>query len=177
MAILNMNNMKKFLSTLFIYAVTLLITAGTAQANTAIYQQDGRHHKCAIAEKGKGGPKNFNSEKLKNELRAHITREANLTPKEANVFFPIFFEKKDKQRALQRQKSSMLRHAAKDKMSETDCRRVLQEVENLDKKIQRIEHEYTERLRKRIGCKKLVKAMAADMSFGRKMFHRMTKNR
>lgn len=174
-----MNNKKKFFATLFIYAVTLLIMSGAAQAqaNTAIYQQDGRHHKYAIAEKGKGGPRKFNSEKLKNELRVHITREANLTPKEANVFFPIFFEKKDKQRALQRQKSSMLRHAAKDKMSETDCRRVLQEVENLDKKIQRIEHEYTERLRKRIGYKKLVKAMAADMSFGRKMFHRMTKNR
>jgi len=107
------------------------------------------------------------------ELKQHIIREAHLTPQEAGQFFPVFFEMREKQRNIDRQKNKTLEQAAKKNMNERDCKRVLDEVNKLNKKAQRIEEEYMQRLTKLIGAKKLVKALQADREFGRDVFKKM----
>lgn len=157
-----------------------LMTVQTAGAAMVAQRPDGKRggHPVMVKDKSdKCASKKFNPEKFKKELVRHITHEAGLTPKEAKAFFPVFFEMKEKQRALQRQKGRALRQAAKNNLNEKDCRRVLDEVQRLEKKSLSIEQEYVERLRKCVGAQKLLKAKVADMGFGRKMFHQMTKKR
>ena len=60
-------------------------------------------------------------------------------------------------------------------MAERDCKRVLNEMQELDKKSARIEAQYMARLQKMIGARKLLKAIDADKRFGRRLFKQMTK--
>lgn len=120
-------------------------------------------------------PHRFNPAKFRQELSAFVTREAGLSDREAKAFFPAFFEMKEKVRSLEHQKGRALRQAATGHMSEKDCQRVLKGISALDKKVVRVEEQYTGRLSKIIGARKLVKVMSADRKFGRRMFRMMTK--
>ena len=60
-------------------------------------------------------------------------------------------------------------------MNERDCQRVLNEVDQLDKKWMRMKAQYNSRMRKIVGARKLVKAMDADRRFSRRMFKKLTK--
>lgn len=131
--------------------------------------------KAKLHEKGKRKAHRFNPEKFKHDLSIHIARKAEFTPEETKKFFPIFFEMKERQLALQRQKTRTLRNAAESDKNEKDCERVLDMYEKLEAKSMRIEKDYMKRLRSVVGARKLVKAMAADRVFGRRMFHQMTK--
>lgn len=116
-------------------------------------------------------------ERFMRDLSAYISREAGFTEKESKKFFPVFFEMREKMRSLEHQKSRALRLAAEKNMNERDSQRVLEETARLDKKSLRIEAQYMERLRKMVGARKLLKAIDADRSFGRKVFKQMTKKK
>lgn len=125
-------------------------------------------------QKGKDKRK-FDPEKFKRDLSMHIVREAGLTPAEADKFFPVYFERKEKLRGLERQKSNTLKKGSQKSMSERDCQRILDEMAELEKKTQRVEKQYVDRMRKIIGARKMVKVFLAEKSFGKKMFHQMTR--
>lgn len=149
-------------------------TGLTPETESADCMENGKLHH---PEKGRKRPHRFNPEQFKRDLSVHITRKAEFTQEEAKNFFPIFFEMKDKQRALERQKNRTLRSASESDKNEKDCERVLELIEKLETKSMRIEKDYMKRLRSIVGARKLVKAMAADRVFGRRMFHQMTKKR
>lgn len=117
----------------------------------------------------------FDRERFIQELSAYITREAGLTAREAQQFFPVFFEMKEAQHSLERQKGQALRQAATTHMTERDCQRVLDLASRLDQKAQRLDAAYIRRLTRIVGARKVVKALAADRKFGRRMFHKMTR--
>lgn len=119
--------------------------------------------------------KNFDPEQFKRELTNFITREAGLTAAEARAFLPVYFEMKEKQRNLEHQKGRSLRAAAEKNMSNRDCKRVLSELAELEKKALRIENQYMQRLEALVGAQKLVKAIDADRKFGRHAFKQMVK--
>ncbi|MGM9687804.1 MAG: hypothetical protein ACI3YD_02020 [Alloprevotella sp.] len=123
---------------------------------------------------GKKGPRHFQPEKFKQDLQAYVTREAKLTEAEARKFFPVFFEMKEKQRNLDRQKSRALRTATSEHATEADCQRVIEQQKNLAQKMARMESDYYTRLCHIVGARKLVRALEADRKFGRKMFKKMT---
>ncbi|EJW94037.1 hypothetical protein EVA_17855, partial [gut metagenome] len=105
------------------------------------------------------------------EITTFITCEAGLTKEEAQKFFPVFFEMREKQHILERQKAKALRLAAAHNPSDRECARVLDEIERFNQKSLRIETSYTKRLEKLIGARKLVKVLSADRKFARRMFH------
>lgn len=118
-------------------------------------------------------PNDMNPEKFRKELKKFISREAGFTPKEAQAFFPLFFEMKEKLRDMEHKKMNAINRAAKNNMSEKDCSRILREMNEMDKKVMRTEHEYLARMQKAVGSQKLVKAVSADRKFGRRMFRKM----
>lgn len=120
-------------------------------------------------------PRNFNPEQFRRDLMVYVARVAAFTVDEGKIYFPLFFEMKDKQRSIEHQKGRALRQAANANMTERDCQRVLNEVEALNAKSQRIEKQFMDSMRKKIGAKKLVKAINADREFGRIFFKQMTK--
>lgn len=109
-------------------------------------------------------------ERFVREITTFITCEADLTKEEAQKFFPVFFEMREKQHILERQKAKALRLAAHNP-SDRECARVLDEIERFNQKSLRIETSYTKRLEKLIGARKLVKVLSADRKFVRRMFH------
>lgn len=117
----------------------------------------------------------FNREDFRKKLTAYMIKEAGITPNEAKQFFPLYFEMREKMRSIDRQKERALSNAAKNNMSEKDCKRVLDEALELDKKNMRLESQYMNRLQKLVGARKLTKALYADRCFGRRMFMKMTK--
>lgn len=123
----------------------------------------------------KKGPHDFNPEKFRNDMMVYVSRAVGFTAKESKLYFSLFFEMKDKQRSIERQKGRALQRAANPNVTERDCQRVLNEIEELNAKSQRIEKQFMDRMRKRFGAKKLVKAIHADREFGRNFFRRMTK--
>lgn len=117
----------------------------------------------------------FNREDFRKKLAFFMAKEAGFTADEAKQFFPIYFEMREKMRSIDRQKDRAISNVAQKNMSEKDCKRVLDEALELDKKNMRLESQYMSRLQKLVGARKLAKAIYADRCFGRRMFMKMTK--
>lgn len=124
---------------------------------------------------GEKGQRDFSPEQFRRDLITFVSRAAGFTAEESKVYFPLFFEMKDKQRSVEHQKGHALRQAARASMNERDCQRVLKEIAALSAKSQRIEKQFMDQMQKRLGAKKLVKAINADRDFGRNFFRKMTK--
>lgn len=118
------------------------------------------------------GKKDGRPEQFKKDLQAFITKEAGLTAEEAQRFFPVFFEMKEKLHSLERQNHRALRKAAQSG-NEKDCQRALDNQNRLNLKACKMEQQYTQRLVRIVGAKKYAKVLEAEHKFGRKMFHRM----
>ena len=115
----------------------------------------------------------FDFEQFRKDLTKHISTRAGFTAKEAQAFFPLFFEMKAKQRSYMRKTVRAYRRVEKEDLKEKECQKILREVENLEGKKDEMERTYMQRLEKAVGAKKLMKALNADHEFGRKMFHNM----
>lgn len=119
--------------------------------------------------------KRFSPEQFCKDLGAYIAREAGMSPSEAKAFMPVFLEMKDKQRAIERQKANAISKAATQNMSEKDCKRILNDINELSKKAQRIEVQYQQRLVRIVGTQKFIKAIHAERNFGRSFFRKITR--
>lgn len=151
----------------------LLPLSHTLPATAAAQPDEGRRpHACAPATGGKERP-HFHPKAFVKELTASITRKAGLTEAEAKAFFPLFFEMKGKQRDIQRRIERSLAQGAERSMEEKDYRRLLKGVEELERKKNRVTAEYIERLSRLVGAEKTVRALSADLSFGRGQFRKM----
>lgn len=122
--------------------------------------------------KPEGRPR-FDKEKFEHEMQDYIICNAGLSPREAEAFMPIFFEMKEKMRNQQRKIEIAYRRAVRSNMSDKDCRRILDEVEKMELRLNNIRTDYMKRLRKLIPASKLVKALNADQNFGRDQFRKM----
>lgn len=117
----------------------------------------------------------FDPEEMRCQTEAFIIREAGLTPEEADKFFPVYFEMKEKVRNTQRKIDQAYRKAAEQNMSERDCERILDEVVRMEKLREQTEADYMKRLRKLIPASKLIKAVLAEQNFGREKFREMVR--
>ena len=115
----------------------------------------------------------FDFEQFRKDLTKHISTRAGFTAKEAQAFFPLFFEMKAKQRSYMRKTVRAYRRVEKEDLKEKECQKILREVESLEKKKNEMERTYMQRLEKAVGAKKLMKALNADHEFGRKIFNKM----
>lgn len=160
-------------------SLLLFVWVGTSISVAANVQQvyETQSAQCPHAPQAYKGKKKcgFDKEKFKHELTVFITKESGMNVNEARAFFPVFFEMRESMRHIEQQKERALRTAAKNNMAERDCKRVLNEMQELDKKSARIEAQYMARLQKMIGARKLLKAIDADKRFGRRLFKQMTK--
>ena len=72
-------------------------------------------------------------------------------------------------------KEKAIRVAAKRPgITESECQKVIRQLNAIDEKFQKVEGTYSKRLIKIIGAKKYLKVLQADRSFGRDVFRRMT---
>ena len=108
-------------------------------------------------------------ERIRAAHAAYVTQRLELTPEEAEKFWPVYREYNEKRRAIRQQ----LRDARRSDMGET-------KLLDLDLKVKQqeldLEKEYTDRLQKVISPGKVVKLRQAELDF-RKLVLRQIQQR
>lgn len=121
--------------------------------------------------KEKKGKSKFDLQSFQHDFEDFVTKRADLTRKEAKAFFPLFHEMKRQQREIYGKIHRAMQCAnRKDKVSEKDCRRILEEVRRLRKQSFEIEQMYYERFRKVLSDRVLLRVMEAEHKFSRERF-------
>ena len=113
----------------------------------------------ALSAQGHGGMGGFSPEKFDAELKKFITKEAGLTQKEADKFFPLYKEMQQKQRALFGKQQQLERQRPTD---EKACENAIRQHDEIDLELRRIQQLYHNKMLKAIPASKLYEAMKAE---------------
>ena len=149
--------MKKIL---FTFAIALFAaTSITAQEN-AQQKKEGRRH--------------FSPEEFQTRQREYITEKAQLTTEEAQAFFPLFFELQKKKFTLERDARKSINMKRGEKMSEEQCRQLVDRMGDVKIEIAKLEKEYSIKYLKVLPACKLMRIQHAEISFQRDLMKRMT---
>ena len=146
--------MKKILTTLTI-ALALIGTA-TAQEH-----------------RGPGERKHFSPEEFQAKQRAHITEKAELTPEEADKFFPLYFELQKKRFEMEREARKSLNFKPGKEMTDEQCRKYIYNMADVKIDIAKLEKEYIEKYLKIISPCKLNRIEFAEKTFQRELMKKM----
>ncbi len=147
----------------------------SASISISAYSQTPNHFPIedAIQTKEAGHHKDFNPEVFKKKFEAYITKEAALTPQEAQIVLPLFHKMKAQQRNIQ----GMIHRACKrgnlPNLSEKDAAIILKEVIRLQKQSNNLEITYYERISKAICEQKVLRIMEAEHRFSKHIFRKM----
>ncbi|MBQ6191914.1 MAG: hypothetical protein IJK51_06415 [Bacteroidaceae bacterium] len=110
----------------------------------------------------------FNPQEFKAKLEAYVTAEAGFTQSEAQVFYPIYFEMKGKQRGLQRQIFQLKKNAPQ-AGDDKDYTIIIQKIKDLGVEMAKLEVNYYKKMYAVVSPQKVYKAMCAEDKFHRKM--------
>ena len=111
----------------------------------------------------------FNPEEFKAKLESYVTAETGFTPAEAQAFYPIYHEMKDKQRNLQHKVFRIKKHAPDENADNKDFALAVQKIKDLNLEIAQLEVNYYKKMCNAVSPKKVYKAMCAEDKFHRKM--------
>jgi Skp family chaperone for outer membrane proteins len=125
----------------------------------------------------KENPPKFSPEDFKKNIEAFITEEAELTPKEASQFFPLFHEMHNKQRDLNNKLFEAEHDGEQKNMTEAQYKEMLTLQDNTVAQNAQIQSEYTKKFLKVMSAKKVYKAIKAETKFHRKMLRDMGNRR
>ena len=147
---------------IFAIAITLLtVTASFAQER----------------ERPKGHKPSFSHEEFKAKQRAFITEKAELTPQEAEAFFPLFFELQKKKFEIEHSIRKEMRKPRGEKFTEEECREFVYKMADTKIEISKLEREYIDKYLAVISASKLHKIQYAEGAFQRHLMKEMTKLR
>lgn len=119
------------------------------------------------------GPQRFDPEKYQRDLEAYITKNAQLTEQEAQIFFPLFREMQQKMRTI------YFNNKKHNKAAFTDNKIALEAIVNHDAqeiKIKKLQQEYHNRFLKVLPATKVLKCIYAEDSFNKQMMRNIRRH-
>lgn len=121
-------------------------------------------------------------EKIKTLKIAYITEQLNLTPKEAEKFWPIYNAFEEKQFKLKLKNRMEMRNALKDKnniesLTEKEATNLVTKKLKNDKAIYETEKNFIEKISNIISSKKIIQLQVAEIEFSRKLMKKYRKKR
>ncbi len=110
-------------------------------------------------------------EKIKALKIAYLTEQLNLTPKEAQNFWPIYNSHEEKVDIIRKQKRTDIFEKTKniDALSEAEATKLLELEASLDEKRHALEKKYINDVRKVISSKKTFILLQSENGFKRKL--------
>lgn len=120
---------------------------------------------------------NISKEEFRKKQKEFFIREAQLTPKEANYFFPLYFELQDKKKVLTDDANSKRNKALKQELDELQYKAVIDQIMNIQVKLEKLEQEYIDKYRKVLSNKKIFKIMTTEVKFRKEMLKSMRKSK
>lgn len=116
----------------------------------------------------------FNPEQFRAMLEEFITKEAGFTTEEAQAFYPIYHEMKDKQREIQHQ-IFRLKKGNCNGCEDKDYTAVIKEITSLNHKKFYLEEKYYQKMYETVDAHKVFKAMLAEDKFHRQVLDKIQK--
>ena len=110
--------------------------------------------------------KRFSPEKFEADLRCFITKEASLTPQEADKLFPVFREMREKQREIYEKMRKLGMNKASD---DEACKQFIIEYDKLNLELGQLDVTYHKKMIKIIPASKVYAVMQAEKRFHRQM--------
>lgn len=110
--------------------------------------------------------KRFSPEKFEADLRYFITKEASLTPQEADKLFPVFREMREKQREIYEKMRKLGMNKASD---DEACKQFIIEYDKLNLELGQLDVTYHKKMIKMIPASKVYAVMQAEKRFHRQM--------
>ncbi|MDX1767340.1 MAG: hypothetical protein R3294_04765 [Arenibacter troitsensis] len=110
-------------------------------------------------------------DKIKSLKIAFITERLNLTPKEAQSFWPIYNEHQSKRESLFREERFEIGSEIKnlDALSDTKADELLARMQRLEEEKFKLEKSYIEKISKTISAKKTILLMRSEEDFKRQL--------
>ena len=147
--------MKKFIFASFLLLITTM-TAGAQENNRKLH---------------------FSPEEFQAKQRAYITEKAELSPEEADAFFPLFFELQKKKFDLERGARKDFRKQRGEHMTEEECRNFVYKMADTKIEIAKLEREYTDKYLQVLPACKVRRVQHAEGSFQRDLMKKMMEHR
>jgi hypothetical protein len=118
--------------------------------------------------------KRFSPEKFEADLRCFITKEASLTPQEADKLFPVFREMREKQREIYEKMRKLGMNKASD---DEACKQFIIEYDKLNLELGQLDVTYHKKMIKMIPASKVYAVMQAEKRFHRQMMKGLQRGR
>jgi len=118
----------------------------------------------------------FTKEEFRMKQKEFITRKAELTKKEANKFFVLYFELQDKKKRINDNVGRIIRDTKKKSSDETNYAQVIDKIINSRLESEKLERCYIQQYRKFLSDKKIFKILTAEMNFHRELLKSMKQN-
>lgn len=122
---------------------------------------------------------NIKRERIESQKVAFITDKLDLSPREAQDFWPLYNEYQDKKRELSGKTRETLKNAMLniDKLSEDEMESLLNDYVTLQKKEASLNEEYMNRLKKVISPRKVMKLYITEIQFKNYLLKQIRENR
>lgn len=120
------------------------------------------------------GDGKFSPEKFDADLRNYITTEARLTQQEAATFFPLYKEMQHRQRTVFDKQRQLAKEKPKD---EEGCRQAIDQRDEMDIELKRIQQSYHQRFFKVLPPSKVYDILKAERRFHRKAMQNWGKHK
>lgn len=116
-------------------------------------------------------PQKFDPEEFRQHQHDFISEQAQLTEAEKDVFFPVFDEMKEKERAL----FAKQRTNKKRPQTDEEYREAISNYDKLDLELKKLQQNYHQKFLKILSPKKVFKVIRAEDMFRTQMFRNMAK--
>lgn len=126
-----------------------------------------------FAQGNQSGHKRFNPEEFIQFQHNFIAEHAQLTDEEAEAFFPVFDEMKEKERTL----FSKQRTKKKRPQTDEEFREAISNYDKIDIELKKLQQTYHQKFLKILSAKKVFKVIYAEDLFRTRMFRDMAKRR
>lgn len=113
-------------------------------------------------------------ERIEAQRIAFITQRVNLTPEEAQSFWPIYNEYREKEKQL---KESRITKGEVLDMDEREAENYLNKLISLEQDELNLKKEYTQKLKSVISSKKILRFYAAERMFKERLLQAMNQRR
>lgn len=118
----------------------------------------------------------FTKEEFKAKQKEYIARQAELTKKEADRFFVLYFELQEKKRKINDNVGRLIHETRKKSSDETNYAQIVDKMINSRLESEKLERYYVQQYRKFLSDKKIFKVLTAEMSFHRELLKSMKRN-
>ena len=109
----------------------------------------------------------MNQQQFREHQRQYLTEKAQLTPKEAKAFFPLYFELQNKKRELNKEAWGKLRRNPQQDFTESEYGKLVDDVARARVASDQLEYEYIQKYKEVLSAKKIYRIQRAEMHFHR----------